>query len=218
MVRQAQVSPLGRFRTKLGKVYSPNPGAGGYCRVQINGKAMAVHRLVALRFLPPPAGPDQTRAEHIDNVKHNNQADNLRWASPRENRTDAAATRRWNASRRQSKPVKGRRVGEGPGWTLEFESTHEAARQLGLKQGHVSNCCIARRTSTCGYEFVFGQPMEPALLPGEEWREYKGGVDDMCPRSVAGGITSSSSSPGVPSVITGTWLRELVTRRSLSTP
>ena len=50
---------------------------GGTCRT------MLVSRLVALAFLPNPAG--RTQVDHIDTDRSNNRADNLRWALPREN-------------------------------------------------------------------------------------------------------------------------------------
>jgi hypothetical protein len=84
----AQVSSLGRVRTKNGKVSTPNPKASGYCSFNFNNKPLLVHRIVALLFLGPPERADQTQVDHIDGVRSNNRAVNLRWASRRENRNN----------------------------------------------------------------------------------------------------------------------------------
>ena len=133
------------------------------------------HSVVALLFLGRPERPDQTQVDHIDGVKSNNRADNLRWASPRENRNnETTLSNRKPSGPKRSKPVNGRPVGDA-GWSLRFESTLDAAMKLGLHQGHVSGCCLEKRKRAGGYEFEFDNPNEPYQLPGEEWRRHDGG-------------------------------------------
>ena len=69
-------------------------------------------------------------------------------------------------------PVRGRAVGEEE-W-VEYESASAAARALKLHQGAVSACCNGKIKSkqTGGYEFEFGDPVEPAEYPGEVWKPY----------------------------------------------
>ena len=172
----AQVSSLGRVRFKNGKVSTPNPGANGYCSFKFNKKPLLVHRLVAFLFHGRPERPDQTQVDHIDGVRSNNRAVNLRWASRRENyfNETTLSTRKSNGPK-QSKPVKARPVGDADApWPLRFESVLDAARKLGLKRGSISNCCNKKNgyKSTGGYEFEFDEPNEPEQLPGEEWRRH----------------------------------------------
>jgi hypothetical protein len=65
-------------------------------------------------------------------------------------------------------PVRGRRQGEE--W-VEYASSKEAARQLGLNQGSISHAC-QDGWKPGGYEFEFAEPNEPPLLEGEEWKPW----------------------------------------------
>ena len=172
----AQVSSLGRVRTKYGNVYTPKPEASGYCRFQFNNKPLMVHRLVAFIHLGRPERPDQTQVDHIDNIKSNNRAINLRWASPRENLlNETTISNRKSNGPKRSKPVKARPVGDSNApWSLRFESTHDAARKLGVHVENIGGCLHERngRKSAGGYEFAFDEPNEPEQLPGEEWRRH----------------------------------------------
>ena len=166
----AQVSSLGRFRSTTGVISKPSPRADGYVKVRINGKLQSIHRLIAIAFeLPRDEG--QTTVDHIDNDPSNNLLSNLRWASPSEQIRHSYATNatRKSSAPKQSKPVRGRRLGEGA-WT-SYASVSEAARQLGLYQGHVSACSAGKLKQTGGFEFEFATPAEPANLEGEEWRD-----------------------------------------------
>ena len=166
-------------KTKFGNVYTPNPGASGYCRVEFDNEKLPVHRLVALFFLGRPERPDQTHVDHIDNIdniKSNNRAVNLRWASPRENLlNETTISNRKSNGPKRSKPVKARPVGDSNApWSLRFESTHDAARKLGVHVENIGGCLHERngRKSAGGYEFAFDEPNEPEQLPGEEWRRH----------------------------------------------
>lgn len=95
------VSDLGRVKSKerlivrgRGKVRQReiilNVDAGtGYERVviTINGKRhyRAVHRLVAIAFLPPPQSDDANQVMHLDGSKSNNLPSNLSWGTGSQN-------------------------------------------------------------------------------------------------------------------------------------
>ena len=170
MVKVARVSSIGRFRSTRGVISTPSPKASGYVTVKIEGKSYRLHRLIAVAFsLPHEAG--QTTVDHIDNNPSNNFLSNLRWATPRQQTQHSYATnfhRKSNAGK-CSKAVSGRSVGNTE-WT-DYSSMSEAARKLGLRNGHVSACCARKMTQTGGYEFKFATQAEPTLLVGEEWRD-----------------------------------------------
>ena len=96
-----EVSNLGRVRSvtristegsrpphqHVGRVLRGCLDRGGYLYVSLcragTVRTMRVHRLVATAFLGHP--PDGTEVDHINSVRTDNRASNLRWLSRREN-------------------------------------------------------------------------------------------------------------------------------------
>ena len=169
--KKAQVSSLGRFRSTYGVVTTPARRKDGYAQVTIGKKRYAMHRLVAFAF-GLPREPGQNTVDHINGtaVEYPDGVDNLRFATQAQQMQYSYANknRRSNAPR-QSKPVRGRKVGD-VAWTA-YDSVNDAARRLEVNLGSVSKCCSGKRKQTGGYEFELATPTEPELLPEEEWRD-----------------------------------------------
>lgn len=55
----------------------------GYLRLELNKKAYAVHRLVALTFIPNPKNKPQVN--HKNGIKNDNTVTNLEWVTNKEN-------------------------------------------------------------------------------------------------------------------------------------
>ena len=174
---KAYVSNMGRARNCFGVVTTPKPDREGYTRIGVQGKllAMGPTLLASFGFLQPT--PAHNDANHIDRNPSNNRLDNLAWCTRAANiqhSYDNNRERRSNAFK-QSKPVKARDLGEGDGeeaWTT-YPSAVEAARVLGLNQGNISEKCLAGGGVVAGrYRFEFGEPNEPPIHPGEEWKPY----------------------------------------------
>lgn len=84
-----RVSSWGRIRGSRGWVLEPRKHTNGYLRVSIstNGrpKDEYIHRIVCRAFHGEPPFANY-HADHINGIRHDNRAENLRWASPEENR------------------------------------------------------------------------------------------------------------------------------------
>lgn len=84
-----QVSNLGRVKSlprknvTKEKILNGGDNGDGYIRVSLSNKFYYVHRLVADAFIPKIEGKDFVN--HKDEVKSNNNVDNLEWCTNQEN-------------------------------------------------------------------------------------------------------------------------------------
>jgi len=94
-----KVSNMGRVksfcRDKNGRILKPGKTSRGYLTVRLyldgKGKTMAVHRLVAERFLGPAPSPKH-EVNHKNGDKTDNRAENLEWVTHSENNKHAYDT------------------------------------------------------------------------------------------------------------------------------
>ena len=149
-----QVSDQGRVRNvKRGKVLKPRTTPNGYQNVVIyrNGepKALGVHRLVALAFIPNPG--DKPEVNHRNGVKTDNHLTNLEWSTRSENqrhRYDVLGKRQTNG-----KPVLCEETGE------TFATATAAAEALKLNRSAVTMCCLGHRKTTNNLHFKFKEEL-----------------------------------------------------------
>ena len=110
----------------------------GYLRVTLceNGtmETKLVHRLVTEAFISNPN--DLPQVNHRDEVKSNNNVENLEWCTSKYNSNHGTRTNR--VAEAQSKKVRGVNIETGE--VLAFSSASEAGRK-GYAQGHVSSAC-----------------------------------------------------------------------------
>ena len=85
------ISSLGRFKNKKGVIMANyKPHHTGYIYIRVNIKKYAVHRIVALMFLPNLE--NKPFVNHKDGDKINNRLDNLEWVTCSENNFHAHKT------------------------------------------------------------------------------------------------------------------------------
>lgn len=119
------------------------------CLTAENGKSkkLYVHRLVALAFIPNPAGLPQIN--HKDENKKNNHIKNLEWISVKDNSN--YGTRNERISKANSIPV----------YCVElnkvFWGSRNAANELGISHIGIIRCCKGKYKSTHGYHFRYAE-------------------------------------------------------------
>lgn len=82
-----QITEAGKVISPYGKELKQYETKKEYFTVSFKGKAIGVHRLVALAFIPNPE--DKPQVNHIDGNKKNNHYTNLEWCTNRENQLHA---------------------------------------------------------------------------------------------------------------------------------
>lgn len=120
----------------------------GYLKVNLRKdgqtKTWTVHRLIALTFIPNPEG--KATVNHKDEVKTNNNVDNLEWMTVQEN--DAYGTRvaraSANSAKARKKPVQCVETGE------IFECAGAAGKAIGLESTNITACCKRKPHCTVG--------------------------------------------------------------------
>ena len=82
-----QISNMGRVRNSKNKIKKSRVTKSGYVIIDLNKdkhpQTFYVHRLVAEAFIPNP--DNKLYVDHIDTNKENNNVNNLRWATAKEN-------------------------------------------------------------------------------------------------------------------------------------
>ena len=136
-------SNLGRIIGKMGKELRPYITPGGYVQVRFRYGSKLAHRIVAQAFCDNPRPLLYTEVDHINGVKLDNRAANLRWLDrganlrarhelrerlglPRQSPAEEERTRKACAAfvAKSSRPIRVR--------GKVFSSCHEAARQLSI--------------------------------------------------------------------------------------
>ena len=144
-----QVSNLGRARSSRG-ILSPAVSWDGYCRVALrkNGTRVmiALHRLVALVFIPNPENKPQVN--HKDGDRRNCKVENLEWVTNAENQRHRRRVNNSGGNR-------GKRAVVCTTTGQTFETISEAARQTGTRIASILECCKGQRKKANGYGWQY---------------------------------------------------------------
>ena len=162
---KGNVKSLNYHRTGKEKVLKFGTNKKGYLYVGIcknrKMKVFTVHRLVAGAF-PEICGElfEGCEVDHIDTNKENNNADNLRCVTPRENTNNPltkihkSEAQKGKFNTKCSKPVL--QIDKITNEVIaEFPSVNEVQRQLGFNAGHISACCLKKPHRNTAYKFIW---------------------------------------------------------------
>lgn len=149
-----QVSNIGNVRCLSSGIpihVKPSKDRCGYLRVKIGDKTYAVHRLVAIAFIPNPY--NHPIVHHIDENKSNNVASNLLWCTHQQNRIFGVPAASGKNAKRKYKILQFDMEGN---FIAEWNTFVSAANSLGLKDGsEISKCARHQkhRDSAYGYRW-----------------------------------------------------------------
>lgn len=165
-----QVSDTGKIRSfhnnRHGLTNNSHPlktdyNSNGYERVCLGSKFREfVHKLVAIAFIPNPNNYPVVR--HRDDNRKNNVAENLVWGTQSDNIQDCIAHGRFHSNVEKARKValeKSRTkviaTSLDDGESKTYDSLTEAANDLGLNVGNISNVLNGRQRKTGRYTFSY---------------------------------------------------------------
>ena len=112
-------------------------------------KRCRINRLVLMTYMPVE-GSEDLQAAHIDGIKAHNWLNNLHWTTLLENMNEGGRNKK--ISDALSKPVYCEELNR------VFKGGSAAARELGIRQAGISNCCRGKAKTAGGYHFRFVNP------------------------------------------------------------
>ena len=143
----------------------------GYLRVTLyysgTAKRYLVHRIVGTAFAPNP--DNFPEINHKDENKVNNTAENLEWCTSKYNSNYGTAKERALKNRDIAKQVantdynaiakktskRDKQLSQDGSLIRVWESQIQASRELGVRQGGISNCCVGRKETAGGYRWEY---------------------------------------------------------------
>ena len=144
--------------TGVPKILKPKK-RGAYLSIHrnSNGGDIAIHRLVALAFVPNPN--NLPCVNHINEDKHDNRACNLEWCSTQYNNTygnrinKMVHTRRGRTSRTHFGDIMQFTIG-GELVSI-FCSTVAASKKTGIDRSSINRCALGQAKTAGGYKWVY---------------------------------------------------------------
>lgn len=178
---QGRVKSLDYNNTGEVKTLKLNKTGNGYLQVNLKGKILLVHRLVAESFIPNP--DNKPCVDHINTIRDDNRVENLRWVTPKENMNNELTKDKFKGEnnhfygKRHTEETKDkmrkpksdshrRHLSEARSIKIvqldkdmrlinTFNSSKEASEILGFDQGHINKCCNGKRKTHKGYKWMY---------------------------------------------------------------
>lgn len=159
-----EASTHGRLRNKkTGKKLEGTINPSGYIRVSLPKKSKkSMHRLIAVTWIPNDDPSNKTTVDHINRIKTDNRAINLRWASQKQqnqNKTIGRISFKRPVQQICPQSNKVLRV---------FESAADAGRHMGNKtRTPITLACQKKAKTAYGFKWAYIPDRD---CPNERWK------------------------------------------------
>ena len=132
----------------------------------VDGKTRVckIHILKACAFIYSPNPLSYNIVRHLNDIKIDNRLINFAWGTASDNMKDRVRNGNYNyeaaikssviGAKKSSKPIRCIETG------IIYPSTHEAGRQTGINQSHISHCCNGKRKTAGGFRWQFVDKQE----------------------------------------------------------
>ena len=146
------VSSLGRIKNSKNIILKQQPKDDGYLYIKLpinsKRKKISMHRIVAITFLENKNNYPQVN--HMDEVKTNNNVNNLEWCTGKYNSNYGTAQKR-RAIKRSVAIIQ---MDINYNFIKEWQCVSDAER-AGYRTGCISNCCVGRTFTHAGYRWKY---------------------------------------------------------------
>ena len=142
-----QVSNLGNVRsmnyrgTGVEKMLVPKKNNCGRLWVELKGKPLLIHRLVAIAFIPNEKNLPQIN--HKDENPQNNTVENLEWCTGEYNRNTYLEHHKGERNRRNRLPVN--QIDCFGNIVKQWQDSRTITNETGMSQWSITQCCDGKR-------------------------------------------------------------------------
>ena len=175
-----EAHPYGLIRNKNTKIIrNTKCNKHRYIFLSFGKITIALHRIIALTFIPNNDPVNKTQVDHIDNNKKNNIKNNLQWISPSENVKKAIKIGRKDG-RSATTPI---RVSFPDGTIKDYNYQIEVEKELKLKNNNVIKQSINERD---GYYYgsCRGPNITKCWLYKFEYIKYENNNDNIIKKEI----------------------------------
>lgn len=148
----------GCYRTVFERILKPVSNGHGYLRVWLSknnkGKYYLIHQLVAQAFIQfVPEANTSYEVDHRNTERTDNRVSNLCFVTSSQNKLNPKTRERNINKPKKSKPVIA--IDKVTGLIIEFPSTIEAERKLGISSSNICDCLKGRHNSSGGFYWMY---------------------------------------------------------------